>query len=96
VKGVSLALTDSQRRAALFLRAFTMSVLQASGVWLIAHNSFYAGFTAFLISWNWISATRDGNDHRVPWSRFSYAAGGAVGTLLALACSLALHRMHLL
>jgi hypothetical protein len=55
-----------------------------------------AGFTAFLISWNWISAARDGVDHRVPFARLSYACGGAVGTILALLVSQGLHRMHLL
>ena len=96
MKGVSLALTDSQRRVALFLRAFSMSVLQATGVYLIAHGSLLAGLTGFLISYHWISASRDANDHRVPFARVSYALGGAIGTVLALLASLALHRMHIL
>jgi hypothetical protein len=96
MKGISLALTDGQRRVGLFLRAFTMSVLQATGVYLIAHGSLLAGFTGFLISWHWISASRDANDHRVPFARVSYALGGSIGTILALLCSQMLYRMHLL
>jgi hypothetical protein len=96
MKGISLALTDGQRRVGLFLRALTMSLLQASGVYLIAHGSLLAGFTGFLISWHWISASRDANDHRVPFARVSYALGGSIGTILALLASQALYRMHIL
>ncbi len=96
MKGISLALTDGQRRVGLFLRAFTMSILNATGIWLIAHGEYYCGVTGFLIAWNWTNASRDVNDHRVPWSRFSYALGGGVGAIVAVAVSQALHRMHLL
>ncbi len=96
MKGVSLALTDGQRRVALFIRAFTMSTLQAAGVYFIAHGSLLAGVTGFLISFNWTSASRDANDHRVPYSRIAYASGGACGTLVALFVSQMLYRMHLL
>ncbi len=96
MRGISLALTDGQLRVRLFLRAFTMSVLQASGVYFIAHGSLLAGVTGFLISFNWSSASRDANDHRVPYSRIAYALGGATGTLLALYGSQLLYRMHLL
>jgi hypothetical protein len=73
-----------------------MSVLQATGVYLIAHGSAKAGITGFLISWHWMGAARDANDHRVRFARLSYALGGAAGTLLALFGSQALYRMHLL
>ena len=96
MRGISLALTDGQLRVRLFLRAFTMSVLQASGVYFIAHGSLLAGVTGFLISYHWISASRDANDHRVPFARVSYALGGAIGTILALLASQVLFRMHLL
>lgn len=93
---VGYYLTDRQIRAKLFARALMMSVLQASGVYFIAHGSLLAGITGFLISWNWLSAARDGVDHRVPFSRLSYALGGAAGTVSALLLSQALYRMHLL
>jgi hypothetical protein len=89
-------LSDAQMRAKLFTRALSMSLLQASGVYLIAHGSLWAGVTGFLISLNWISAARDGNDHRVPFARLAYAAGGSLGTVLALLGSQALFRLHLL
>lgn len=89
-------LTAAQMRVRLFLRAGLMSVLQASGVWLIAHGSLFAGVTGFLISYHWSGSTRDVADYRVPYSRIWYALGGALGTLVALLVSQGLHRMHLL
>jgi hypothetical protein len=84
VRGISLVLTDGQLRVRLFVRAFTMSVLQASGVYLIAHGSLWAGLTGFLISYHWIGAARDGVDHRVPWARVWYGIGGGFGALLVM------------
>ena len=96
MKGISLALTPAQVRVKLFLRACTMSILNATGIWLIAHGEYWCGVTGFLIAWNWTNATRDVNDHRVPYSRLSYAIGGGAGAILAVAFSLAMHRMHIL
>ena len=96
VERPSFGLTPAQMRLRLFLRAFSMSILQASGVYFIAHGSLLAGFTGFLISWNWAGATRDVGDHRPSFSRVAYALGGSLGTLIALLGSQALYRMHLL
>jgi hypothetical protein len=93
---LSFTLTNNQIRVKLFLRAFSMSILQASGVYLIAHGSLLAGFTGFLISWNWATAAREIGDHRPSFSRVAYAAGGSLGTILALLGSQMLYRMHLL
>jgi hypothetical protein len=68
----------------MFWRAWLMSILQAGGVWLIAHGSFYAGVTGFLISFNWCSASRDATDYRVRYSRIAYGLGGSIGTLTVL------------
>lgn len=83
-------------RVRLFLRAFSMSVLNSTGIYLVAHGTLLAGVTGCLISMNWISATRDGNDHRVPYSRICYGLGGGCGTVVAILFSRMLYRMHLL
>lgn len=89
-------LTAGQMRLRLFLRALTMSLLNAGGIYLIAHGSWFCGATGFLISWNWISAARDGVDHRVRYSRLAYAIGGLLGAWLGMSLSKGLYRMHLL
>jgi hypothetical protein len=77
-------LTPAQARVRLALRACTMSVLQAGGVWLIAHGSLWAGCTGFLISYHWAGSAQEINVHRVRWARASYGAGGAAGTIIVL------------
>ena len=93
---LSFTLTANQIRVKLFLRAASMSVFNACGIYFIAHGSYYAGFTGFLIAWNWAGASRDIGDYRPRYSRLCYALGGAVGVELALLVSQMLYRMHLL
>jgi hypothetical protein len=73
--------------ANLFLRAFTLSLLQSAGVVLLAAHSPYALGTAFAISYLWLGATRAGVDHRITGSRIAYGLGGAAGCLVTLAAS---------
>ena len=65
-------------------RAYLMAILQAGGVALIAHGSWWAGLTGFLISYNWASASRAVSDHRIEGSRVAYGVGGSLGTLTVL------------
>ena len=78
-------LTPAQVFVRLASRAYLMAILQAGGVWLIAHGSLWAGATGFLISYNWIQASRSGNDHRIRGSAFAYGVGGSLGTISVLA-----------
>ncbi len=96
MKGISLALTDGQIRVKLFLRAATISVVQAGGVVLASKLSKWGLVTAFLISWLWIGNTRDSVDHRPSWSRFAYGLGGMAGYGIVLLVAYAVWRMHLL
>jgi hypothetical protein len=73
--------------AGLCGRAYLMAILQAGGVYLIAHGSLWAGLTGFLISWNWASASRAVNGYQGRGVRLAYASGGALGTLTVLAVS---------
>jgi hypothetical protein len=68
-------------------RAYLMAILQAGGVYLIAHGSLWAGLTGFLISWNWASASQAVNGYRGRGVRLAYASGGALGTLTVLGVS---------
>lgn len=96
VERPTFGLTAGQMRLRLFGRAALMSVLQASGVYLVAHGSLGAGITGFLLGWHWFGAARAVVDHRVRWARLSYALGTASGTIVALLASQALYRMHIL
>lgn len=71
----------------LFLRAAAMSTMQSAGVVLLAQYSLAAVVTSSLIAWNWIGASRDSVDYRLPWSRFWYGAGGGAGAALVLAAA---------
>lgn len=68
----------------MFLRGYVMSLLQAAGVVLLARRSWWACLTGFLISYNWISAARDGVDYRMRGVRTAYALGGCCGTATVL------------
>lgn len=65
-------------------RAFLISMVQASGVLLLAHQSPYALATAFAINWMWVGNVRDGTDYRQPSIRWAYAIGATGGTAFAL------------
>lgn len=78
-------LSSRQIYVRLCLRAYGMALLQAGGVALIAHGSWFAGLTGFLISYNWSSAARDVSDYRIPYSRIWYGIGGGLGTLTVIA-----------
>ena len=77
-------LTPAQVCVRLAGRAYLMALLQAGGVWLIANGSLWAGLTGFLISYNWLQASRSGNDYRGRSGALAYGAGGAVGTMTVL------------
>lgn len=77
-------LTPAQVFVRLACRSCGMAVLQASGVYLIAHGSLWAGATGFLISLNWIAASRAGNDHRLRGSAIAYGVGGGIGSLVVV------------
>jgi hypothetical protein len=70
--------------AGLFLRAFTLSLLQSAGVVLIAHLHPAALATSFMINYLWIGATRQSVDYRQPWTRAAYGFGGMCGCLVTL------------
>lgn len=78
-------LTPAQVFVRLAARAYIMAVLQAGGVWLIAHGSLLAGVTGFLISYNWAAASQDASLYRIRGSRLAYGAGGSLGTMTVLA-----------
>ena len=75
---------DRRVLMALFWRAFAMSLLQSSGVVLLARHSPWALVTAFLISYLWISATRLSVDHRQRGTRVAYGLGGFAGAAVTL------------
>lgn len=83
----------SQIAVGMFWRAFSMAILQAGGVTLIAFGSRWAGVTGFLISWYWIGNTRASVDHRHGVARFFYALGGCVGTLTVILLAPTLKRL---
>jgi hypothetical protein len=84
---VELTPRPSAVLAGLFLRAFTLSLLQSAGIVLLAAHSPYALCTAFAISYLWLGATRAGVDHRIYGSRIAYGLGGASGCLVTLVVS---------
>jgi len=84
IRNPAHVLTPAQVCVRLAGRSYLMAILQAGGVWLIAHGSLWAGLTGFLISYHWLQTSRNGNDHRVPRSAFWYGVGGGLGTLTVL------------
>ena len=80
-----VTLSPAQIYVRLCLRAYGMALLQAGGVALIAHGSWLAGLTGFLISYNWLGAAQDGALYRIPYSRMAYGVGGGLGTLTVIA-----------
>ena len=77
-------LTPAQVCVRLFCRAMVMSLLQSSGVVLLALRSPWCILTGIAISYLWIGNTRDSVDYRQRSVRIAYALGGGAGAGLVV------------
>ena len=74
----------SARLVNLFLRAAFMSLLQSSGVVMLAKHSSGALVTAFLISYFWAGNSRAINAGRSRAEQVAYGLGGLAGAGVTL------------